>query len=66
MQKRRRVKQTTSLQERLTQFAQEARERAARLPAGPERDGLLKRARQAETAAHIDDWVGSPSVQPPI
>jgi hypothetical protein len=27
------------------------------LPPGEEREGLLKKARQAETAAHIDDWV---------
>jgi hypothetical protein len=61
--KRRRFKQTTSLQERLSSFAQDAREQAAILPAGPERDDLLKRANRAETAAQIDEWThGIPSL----
>jgi hypothetical protein len=65
MQPRRRFKQTTPLKERLTSFAREVRERASRLPSGFERDNLLKKAREAETAAHLDDWVNSPGLQPP-
>ena len=34
--------------ERLIRVAEEARERAKKLPPGPERDALLKEARQAE------------------
>jgi hypothetical protein len=29
------------------------------------RELLLKRARQAETASHINDWVSSPGLAPP-
>ncbi len=64
MEERRRFRQTTPLKDRLISFAQEARERA-RLLTGTERDALLKKARQADTAAHIEDWVNSPGLQPP-
>ncbi len=62
--KRRRVKQSTSLQDRLASFAKDAREKAARLRPGPERDELLSKARQAETASHVDEWANSPELQP--
>lgn len=58
-------KQGISLKERLIAFAQEAREKATALQAGAEQENLLKKARQANTAAHIDDWVNSPGLQPP-
>lgn len=61
---RRRFKQTTSLKDRLTAFAEEARARA-RSVNGPERDELLKKARRADTAAHINDWANSRELQPP-
>jgi hypothetical protein len=61
---RRRFKQTTSLKDRLTAFAEEARARA-RSVNGPERDELLKKARRADTAAHINDWANSAELQPP-
>jgi hypothetical protein len=64
MLKRRRFKQTTSLKDRLTAFAEEARARA-RFVMGPERDELLKKARRADTAAHIHDWANSRELQPP-
>ncbi len=64
MEERRHFKQTTPLKDRLISFAQEARERA-RLLTGTERDALLKKARRADTAAHIEDWVNSPGLQPP-
>jgi len=62
---RRRFKQTTSLKDRLTSFAEEIREKASHLRSGPEQDDLLKRARRADTAAHIDEWANSPGLQPP-
>jgi hypothetical protein len=65
MQHRRRVKQTESLKDRLASFAKEAMDKANHLPSGPERDALLKKARQANTASHIDDWANSPGLQPP-
>ncbi|MBR0822340.1 hypothetical protein [Bradyrhizobium liaoningense] len=58
MTKRRlRVKQTRSLEERLAETAARLKERADQLPAGAERDALLKRARLAETGAELSDWL---------
>ncbi len=62
---RRRFKQTVSLKERLASFAKEVREKASELRPGPEQDALLKKARQADTAAHLDEWANSPGLQPP-
>jgi hypothetical protein len=62
---RRRFKQTTSLKDRLASFAEEIRKKASELRPGPERDALLKRARLADTASHINDWANSPGLQPP-
>lgn len=64
MTKRRHFEQTVSLKDRLVAFAAEAREKA-NSAVGTERDELLKKARRADTAAHIDDWVSSPGLQPP-
>lgn len=65
MKRRRRFKQTTSLQERLASYAQEARQKASQIRPGPEQDALLKKARQADVAAHLDDWANSPRLQAP-
>jgi hypothetical protein len=62
---RRRSKQTIPLSQRLSTWAEDMRGRAATLPEGPEREDLLKRAGQADVAAHIDQWAQSPSLQPP-
>ena len=65
MQTRRRFKQTESLQDRLTAFAKDAMEKASHLPEGEERDELIKRARNADVAAHIDEWANSLGLQSP-
>lgn len=65
MPKRRRFNQSMSFRDRLATFAQNAREEAARLPPGMERDDVLRKARQADTAAHLDDWANSPGLQAP-
>ncbi|MBU6461251.1 MAG: hypothetical protein KGK01_04990 [Bradyrhizobium sp.] len=62
---RERPKQTTSLKDRLNSFAHEMHEEACRLPPGSEKEALLKRARLADTASHLNDWVNSPGLQPP-
>ena len=56
---------TKSLRERLLQEAQMLRDQAKLLPFGPVRDAALKKARQAEAAAHMDDWLSSAGLQPP-
>lgn len=65
MQKRRRLIQTQSLRDRLASFAQRQREKAAVMSPGLQREDSLRKARQAETASHIDEWVNSPGLQPP-
>jgi hypothetical protein len=62
---RRRFNQKLTLKERLAIFARAAREKASLLPPGAEKTELLRKARQAETTAHLDDWVNSPGLQPP-
>jgi len=54
-----------SLKDRLALYANEVREKAILLPPGIERETLLKKARQAEVASQLDDWVNSPGLQPP-
>jgi hypothetical protein len=62
---RRRFKQIISFAERLAEEARRAKAAAAALPHGAARDLLLEKARQAETAAHINEWLSSPGLQPP-
>ena len=62
---RRRVKHQFTLQDRIVAWAKEVREQAAALPPGPDREMLLKKVRQAETALHLEDWTSSPELQPP-
>jgi hypothetical protein len=65
MLNRRRLKQTKSLKDRLLEQAQNRREEAKLLPYGPVRDAALKKARQTEAAAQMDDWLNSPGLPPP-
>lgn len=62
--KRRRIKQTTSLEERLQRQAEQIRLRAESLPPGQERDALLKKARETDMGAHIGEWLKSPGPPP--
>jgi hypothetical protein len=65
MSTRRRFKQVTSLKDRLIQEAESLRKQAQEMPPGIRRDELLMKAREAEAAARIDDWLASPGPQPP-
>jgi hypothetical protein len=65
MQKRRRFKQTESLEERLAGEAKRLREQAMLLPPGPVRDATIRRARQAETGSHMSEWLRSRGLQSP-
>jgi hypothetical protein len=65
MMVRRRVTQTLSLNERLKLFSDQLRAAAAKLRPGAEKDALLKRARMADTASHINEWANSSGLQPP-
>jgi hypothetical protein len=61
---RRRVKQTLSLEERLSEEANRLREKARSLPPGADREALLRKARQAETGSHLSEWLQSPGLGP--
>ena len=65
MKQRRRFTQTVSLEERLAEEAKRLREQAKTLPHCPQREDLLRRARQAETGSHMSEWLRSPGLQPP-
>jgi hypothetical protein len=62
---RRRFKQAHSLEEYLAEEAKRLHEEAELLPLGAQRDAVEGKARQAETGAHISDWLRSPGLQPP-
>jgi hypothetical protein len=53
------------LGERLADEAKRCRAQASELPPGEKRSALLKKARQADTAAHINEWISSPGLKPP-
>jgi hypothetical protein len=61
---RRRIQQAP-LSERLTEEARRLRNEAQGIPAGIERERLIRRARQAETAFRINEWISSPGLRAP-
>jgi hypothetical protein len=62
---RRRIKHTTSLDERLAEQARQFRDQAKKLRPGGKRDDLIRRARQAEAALHMSEWLSSSRLQSP-
>jgi hypothetical protein len=62
---RRRYKNILTFPERLDQEVKRLRIEAEKLPHGSERDQLLRKARQAETAFHVNDWLSSPGLRTP-
>ena len=62
---RRRVKHQTSFEERLASQARRLRDEANKLPPGGERDDLIRRARQTDTALHLNEWLTSPGLAAP-
>jgi hypothetical protein len=63
--KRRRIKQTLTFEDRLAEAAKRLREQAKTLPPSAERDELIRKARQTETASHLNEWLTSPGLRPP-
>ena len=59
MPERRRFRQTTSLEERLAKEATQLHKQAQGTPLGIERDLLVRKARRAETASHMTEWLAS-------
>jgi hypothetical protein len=62
---RRRFKHMLTFPERLDQEAERLRIEAERLRPGIEREELIRRARLAETALHINEWLSSPGLRSP-
>ena len=54
-----------SFEARISQAAKELEKKAWRMPPGPERDNLLRRARQMDITSHLREWLSSPGLQPP-
>jgi hypothetical protein len=66
MQKqRRRFDPIDPLDKRLSEEAERLLKEARGTPPGVERERLLRRARQVETASHITEWLNSGGLQTP-
>nr|WP_084305852.1 hypothetical protein [Bradyrhizobium sp. ARR65] len=55
--RRRRFRQAEPLKQRLLHSARAARERANQLQPGAEQEALLRKAREAEIVARLDEWL---------
>lgn len=62
---RRRVKPQTSFEERLDGEARLLNHEAEKLPPGSQREYLIRKARQMETASHLSQWLTSPGLASP-
>jgi hypothetical protein len=62
---RRRYRNTLTFPDRLSREAERLRCEAETKPPGPERDALLQKIRQAETALHVNEWLSSPGPEAP-
>jgi hypothetical protein len=65
LQQRNRTRQPNSLGERLQQEAKNLRRQAHEMPSGVRKDELLRKARQADTGSHINEWLSSPGLLAP-
>lgn len=65
MNKRRRFTQIKSLHDRLLKFAKVAREPAELMPTDAEKNAELAKARRADSASDIDQWISSAELRCP-
>jgi hypothetical protein len=54
-----------TLEQKWHQLSEAAKREAEKLPHGKEREALVRKARQLETASHINQWLSSPELRPP-
>jgi hypothetical protein len=54
-----------TIEEKWHQQSEAAKSEAQKLPHGKERDALVRKARQLETASQINQWLSSPELRPP-
>ena len=50
---------------RLAQEALRVKDQIKSLPQGRQRELLVRKARQLQTASHITEWLSSPGLKPP-
>jgi len=62
---RRPIQHDAPLDQRLIEEAQRLRKEARGTPPGVARDMLIRQARQAETAAHTQEWLSSAGLKAP-
>ena len=62
---RRRFKQAQSLEARLSEEAKSLRAEAKLLPPGAQWEEMIRKARRAEIASHMNEWLTSPGLRPP-
>jgi hypothetical protein len=54
-----------NIEQKWHQQSKEARSEAEKLPHGKEREALIRKARQLNTASQINQWLSSSELQPP-
>lgn len=54
-----------AIEQKWHQQSETAKSEAQKLPPGKERDALVRKARQLETASQINEWLSSSGLQPP-
>jgi hypothetical protein len=54
-----------TIEEKWHQLSEAAKSEAQKLPHGKERDALVRKARQLETASQMNQWLSSPELRPP-
>jgi len=60
-----RIQPKAPLQDHLTLQAMRLKDEANELAPGPLRDARIRKARQAVTASHVNEWLSSPGLQAP-
>jgi hypothetical protein len=54
-----------SLEQKWHEQSEGFKRQAEKLPYGKGCEDLVRKARQLETASHINEWLSSPGLQPP-
>jgi hypothetical protein len=63
MQRRRSVPHT--FEENIAAEKAKLEAQVAKLKNGPQRDALVRKIRQLDTALHVSEWLSSPGLRPP-
>jgi hypothetical protein len=54
-----------TIEQKWHQQSEDAKVEAEKLPYGKERDALIRKARQLQTASQINQWLSSTGLMPP-